>query len=267
MITCWREDGLLQPETALASWRQWSTGLHSQPLILEQLGGGRSNDSFLLESNLGKLVLRLNGPDSLLPDTRRHIETETWQLASANSIAPPLLHVDQDHRFLVCRYIENSLPSKPPFDDVYIGLAFDLLKRCHQLEINMPEINYAKHIGKYWQRLEFSKQPSRPDLMDRRQPMQEILEELIISDPNTGLCHHDPVIGNFVGNTSRLYLIDWEYAARGLVIMDFAALAVEWALDDAMVIQYTGVSSASLGKATMLYRYTCDLWGELTASR
>ena len=257
----------MQPETALASWRQWSTSLHTRPVTLRQLGGGRSNCSFLLQSNLGKLVLRLNGPVSLLPTSGRHIETETWQLASAKSIAPPLLYVDESHQFLVCHYVESSLPSHPPFDEAYVGLALDLLKRCHRLESDVPEINYATHIRNYWQRIEARNQKAAPVLLAQRQAMQNILDELVISDPGTGLCHHDPVVGNFVGNTSRLFMIDWEYAARGLVIMDFAALAVEWAIDDTMVIQHTGISKASLAKAKALYRYMCDLWGELTASR
>ena len=96
----------------------------------------------------------------------------------------------------------------------------------------------------------------------QREPVLLRLESLLNSDSPTGLCHHDPVVANFVGTPERLYLIDWEYASNGLQIMDYAALAQEWQLDDSVVLQYTAVEPELLMKARKLYRYLCLLWNE-----
>jgi len=73
------------------------------------------------------------------------------------------------------------------------------------------------------------------------------------------------VVANFVGSSERLYLIDWEYAARGLLLMDYAALGVEWGIDDAVITNQTGIEAELLIKAKELYKYLCKLWEEATA--
>jgi thiamine kinase len=221
----------------------------------------------LLDSSDIKMVLRLNGTSSALPGTDRSNEISIWQAAAANGIAPPLIYHDEEHGFLVSTYIDNSLPGKPPFDQTYINHAFDLLNRCHQLEIDTQIINYSDHIEHYWHIIESKNRAPNPQLKAQRKPMQLMLEELLASGTEVGLCHHDPVIANFVGQPERLYLIDWEYAARGLVIMDYSALAAEWKIDDVKVVEQTGVQADLLNMAKALYQYLCDLWEEVTAQR
>ena len=94
--------------------------------------------------------------------------------------------------------------------------------------------------------------------------MPSVLESLLASNSPTGLCHHDPVVANFVGNSESLYLIDWEYAARGLLVMDYAALGIEWGLDNEMMLAQTGLEPALLAKAEVVYGYFCELWQEAT---
>ena len=251
----------LQPETALNSWRQWRGDLRTRPVILGSLSGGRSNRSFLLDSDGNKMVLRLNGADSFLPDTSRSGEIRIWQAASNQGIAPPLCYVDEDTKYLVSTYIKSSLPPQPQLDETFTGQAFDLLSRCHQLKIEAASIDYASHIRHYWQIIEAKAQSPNQALHKQRKPMRSMLESLIASNTPTGLCHHDPVIANFVGNLNRLYLIDWEYAAHGLQIMDYAALAVEWGLDDTTVLMRTGFAPEQFAMSKSLYRYLCVLWG------
>lgn len=253
------------PEAALDGWREWSCGLHSQPELIGPLGGGRSNRSFLLDSDAGKLVLRLNGGGSLLPGGDRSREILTWHAASAQEIAPSLLFVDKRHRYLVSRYIDNSVPGSPPVGDMFIDQAFDLLQRCHRIKIDGPAISYTHHIEQYWQIIQNRRPAPARSLLDQRGPMQSALERLTAANTPTGLCHHDPVIANFVGNRQKLYLIDWEYASNGLLIMDYGALAVEWQLDDQAVLARTGLDPDLLGLARQIYQYLCELWLEISA--
>jgi thiamine kinase-like enzyme len=254
----------LQPENALDSWRRWSAGLDSRPEILRVLRGGRSNRSFLLDSDIGKLVLRINGAGSLLPDSNRGNEIRIWQTVSNQGIAPPLLFVDAQYRYLVSTYINNDLPANPQSDPATLDQAFKLLATCHQLDADAPNIDYAAHIEHYWQLIEASNNTANQMLLEQREAMQVALESLISSNTPTGLCHHDPVIENFVGSPDHLYLIDWEYAANGLQIMDYAALATEWQIDDITMQAKTGLDRAHLKMAKPLYKYLCSLWQAAT---
>jgi len=256
---------LLRPESLINRWPDWSSRLHSRPVLIDELSGGRSNRSFLLHSDIGKLVLRINGPGSLLPGASRDSEISTWQEASKQGIAPPLVFVDSKNQYLVSTYIKSELPPQPQLNPACIDQAFTLLDRCHQLDINAQNINYSDHIEHYWQIIESGNNAPGPTLVEQRKPMQILLESLLKSDTPTGLCHHDPVIANFVGSPDRLYLIDWEYAANGLQIMDYAALASEWKLDDATVLEHTNIEPGLFTQARVLYRYLCLLWEDAIA--
>jgi thiamine kinase len=249
----------MQIEAILDTWRAWEAPLRTRPRIIGPLGGGRSNRSFLLESNGFKMVLRINAKDDLLPN-RRDGEAKIWAAASAAGIAPPLLHADPDGAFLVSAYVENALPQHPENDVALIGRVFDLLQRCHRLEVNVPAIDYAAHIEAYWQIIWDRRLAIEPELQAQRGPLRRLLEELVNSATVPGLCHHDPVQDNFVGAPGKLFLIDWEYAARGLPVMDYAAFAVEWGLDDATISKHSGFDTESLAKAKTFYRYQCRLW-------
>jgi len=251
---------LLQPDKLIDGWPEWSTRLHSRPVVLAELSGGRSNHSFHLTSDIGHLVLRINGTGSLLPGGGRDNEIGIWQEASKQGIAPPLVFVDTQNQYLVSTYIDNELPPQPQLNPACVDQAFKLLDRCHRLTVKSPTINYVDHIEHYWQIIESGNKPPGQALIKQRKPIQLLLESLLTSNSPTGLCHHDPVIANFVGTPNHLYLIDWEYAANGLQIMDFAALANEWKLDDSTVLQRTKCNPALLTKARRLNQYLCLLW-------
>lgn len=239
--------------------------MRSKPVLTGALNGGRSNQSFLLDSDIGKLVLRINAASSLLPGASRDNEVSIWQAASQQGIAPPLVYVEPQNQYHVSTYINNDLPTKPQLNQGCVDQVFDLLNRCHRLDINAPCINYFDHIEHYWQIIEARKSEPSQHLVNQRKPIQLLLESLLASNTPTGLCHHDPVIANFVGTTERLYLIDWEYASSGLQIMDYAALAIEWQINDATVQKHTGIEQDSLSKARTIYRYLHALWEEIAA--
>lgn len=250
----------LQPEHAIDDWRQWGAGIGSRPHLVGKLGGGRSNHSYMLDAPTGKLVLRINGADAFLPGADRANEAAIWQAASQRGIAPPLVFADEGCRYLVSRYIESQLPADPRTDTELRARAFELLETCHGLDASAPVIDYASHIDRYWRVIESGPREPHPALLRERTPMRELVASLVASDTPTGLCHHDPVVENFVGGAERLFLIDWEYAAIGLQVMDYAALATEWQIDDTTVLARTAFKTADLELAKVLYGYLCSLW-------
>jgi thiamine kinase-like enzyme len=255
----------VRPDDALADWHRWSKKLTAPPVIAGQLGGGRSNRSFLLESGLGRLVLRLNGSDSLLPARQRSFETRAWQLASNGGIAPPLLFTDEENRYIVSHHIDGILPAGENSSGELALSAIDLLTRCHQLDGEGPVMDYRAHIESYWLLIKARELKVGPALLDQRREITECLDELDSIQSGTVICHHDPIPANFVGTSKRLYLVDWEYAARGWPVMDFAAFAVEWSIDHTSISRRTGILEKNLAQAAAVYRHLCALWNVLAA--
>jgi thiamine kinase len=255
----------MRVEDLIDGWRGWDADLGSRPEVLEVLSGGLSNRSYLLGPVDRKMVLRINGAGSMLPGGDRGNEVRAWQAASAAEIAPALVHVDEQGRFLVSEYIEGKLRGKPQDDEGVVERAFQLLGRCHLLDVDVPAIDYAAHVEQYWGVIESGGIAVPAELTRQRESMRRLLEELITSDTRTGVCHHDLVTGNFVGGPEKLYLIDWEYAALGSPLMDYAAFGVEWGVGDDVVAERAGVDLGLLVKAKDFYRYECELWGIVSA--
>jgi thiamine kinase len=254
-------------EAILDDWPSWRGRLYTRPQVIGPLTGGRSNRSFLLDSGGMRLVLRISTTRDLLPGHEHNTETTIWRAASKAGIAPPLLHVDSNNRFLVSTYVETRLPEQPKDDPVIAEKALELLQGCHRLDVTAASIDYASHIGRYWQIIEACELPCEPKLRKLREPMGLLLENLIDSDTPRGTCHHDPVQQNFVGTPEKLYLVDWEYAARGLMIMDYAAFALEWGIERDTICERTGMEPELIAMAMDLYRYQCHLWEAITQAR
>lgn len=258
-------------ERAISEWRQWQVQLRAKPEWLATLGQGLSNRSFLLQSGDDRLVLRLNSADSRLPGVDRQREAIIWRAAYKAGLAPALLHAEQ--RYLVSRFVpdETFNPDQNGKDWTRKDLTVDdlseevfrLMDLCHEIKIETHQIEYADHIQTYWTVIEGAAVDCADidaELKRQRQPMQDTLNTLIAQNQEWVLCHHDPVMANFVGTPERLFLIDWEYAAKGMAVMDYAALAVEWGFSDALICSRTQIRLDSLVMAKKLYRYMCRLW-------
>jgi thiamine kinase-like enzyme len=231
----------LKPDEALSSWREWRCALRSRPIIVTQLTGGKTNQSFLLESDGRKLAMRLNSPAVALPGVDRANEARIWQAASNAGLAPAVLHIDTQSGLLVTEYIDGASLDASEIDDPLIDRLVRLLADVHELDINVLR------------------------LLQRREPLQQLVEEFMASVTHIGLCHHDPARSNVVRRDNKLYLLDWEYAARGPVEMDFAALSVEWDIDTAEICNRTALEPVLLETAKTIYLYICALWSEVRA--
>lgn len=247
----------------LDTWQTWACGLKSQPVVVSELTGGQTNRSFLLDADGQKLILRVNAPAEKFPGIDRAREARIWRAASDARFAPPLVFVDPEERFIVTEYIDGHALDPSQLDGASVDRLFALLAGIHDLDLDVPVLDYSIYIRVYWKKIDSESGLHNPDLQWQRQTMQALVTEFIASKPATGLCHHDPVPSNVIPANNRLYLLDWEYAARGFVAMDYAALAVDWGIEDAVIVEHTGTDPTVLDMAKQLYFHFCQLWKEI----
>ena len=246
----------------LDTWQAWACGLRSRPVVVSELTGGQTNRSVLLDADGVRLVMRVNAPAEKFPGIDRAREARIWRAASDAKLAPPLVFVDPEERFVITEYIDGTTLDRLQLDDSSFDRVFDLLAGVHDLNIDAPALDYSLYIRVYWEMIESGSSLHNSDLERQRQSMRALLDEFIASRPQTGLCHHDPVRTNVISADGRLYLLDWEYAARGFIAMDYAVLSVDWGFDDTVIVEHARVDPAVLEMAKQLYCYICKLWQE-----
>ena len=249
----------MKPDVALSSWRQWACDLQSPPVVIRQFAHGRTNRSFLLDADGYKIVMRINAPVDTLPGVDRAREALVCQAVDEAGLGPPILYIDENHRFLVTEYIDGESLDRSDLDKSLIDQLVGLLAATHGLDIDLPTFDYAEYIEKCWQIIDAGRVVNDKALLAERRKMHALATELSAA-ADIGVCHHDPVKSNFVFCADRLYLLDWEYAARGFIAMDYAALSVEWELDAAEILSRVSLEPAVLDKAKTLYLYLCRLW-------
>lgn len=249
----------------LDTWQAWDCGLRSPPIVLEVLTGGRTNRSLLLDADGTRTVMRVNAPTDGLPGVDRAREVQIWKAASAAKLAPSLLFVDPNQRFLITEYIDGQALDPSNLTASSLDRLFGLLAAVHGLDVKPPLLDYSIYIERYWKIIEAGQILHNAELRRRRSLIPPMLGDLIASNPETGLCHHDPAPPNVIASPDQFYLLDWEYATQGFVAMDYAALAVEWGIKTEVIIDRTGIDPTVLDMAKQLYRYICDLWQETSA--
>lgn len=255
----------MKPDAALDSWRHWQGALRTRPNIVMEMTGGKINQSYLLESDDRKLVMRRNAPVNDLPGVDRANELLIWRAASNAGLAPAILHSDEHAGLLVTEYIEGASFEQSAVDDALIDRLVNLLARVHLLDVPVPVLDYGAHIEKFWALIESGSKLKDAALLTRRQAMRECVTEFASRAGSIGLCHHDPTPCNVVGRNNNLYLLDWEYAARGAVAMDYAVLGVAWNIDSDEIANRTALEPDLLELAKTIYLYICQLWEEVRA--
>jgi thiamine kinase-like enzyme len=253
----------LDPDSALRDWQSWSCALRSRPVIVREFANGRTNRSFLLDAAGQHLVMRLNAQDAALPGIDRANELPIWIAAHKAGVAPAVLHADEDAGILVTEYLDGPTLKSSDLDGSLTDHLVRTLQAVHKIGIDTRLISFATHIDMFWRDIEKRQSLVDESLLQQREPLRMLVREFVKAAGPVGLCHHDPVPENFVRRHDRLYLLDWEYAARGPVVMDYAALSVEWDIDNTEIAQRTGVDPELLESAQQIYRYICALWAEI----
>jgi thiamine kinase-like enzyme len=214
------------PETLIRALPCWRGAI-----AIEPLPGGLSNANFKVIDGGESYVARL-GADSPFHHVSRRREAAAARWAYAAGLSPEVIHADDGA--LVCRYIDGRTYRA---EDVRADLApiVALIKTCHHA---MPDhargeasLFWVFHVLRdYAHTLREGGHPVAAEL-PRLAAIAAALEAAQIPLPII-FGHHDLLPANFIANGSRLWLIDWEYAAFGTPMFDLANVAQNAEMDE-----------------------------------
>ncbi len=204
------------------------------------LGGGRSNRSWLVETEDRKLVLRLDGPQARAFGLDRHTELAILERASGQGIAPEVVYADPGAGILVYEYLPGRCWTRADLaSDTNLEALAALFRRVHALPHSGVLFDAAGAAARYLERI-------RGD--ESLFAIGQRCRDIVASAPaptGTACCHNDVVAANVIA-TPALRLLDWEYACDNEPLFDLASL-----------IGYHDLEAAQQG--TLLRAYAGDL--------
>ena len=229
--------------------------------ILKKLSGGKINDSYLIEADSQRFVLRVSAIDKVIPGIDRKREKTILSLASDAELAPTVVYHSLERGILISEYIEGLHPSQQELNDPdNIQRLRDKIRNIHNIHHQLPVFDYRQHAENYWHLLNQKNIEIHPDLHKRR---DDILQWIDFISEATLLCHHDLNPRNIITTSNDMFFLDWEYAAPGWPAFDYACVLCEWELPLKSPLIPSSMNKDKIEQAMSLYLYLCDLWSLL----
>ena len=233
-----------QHEEIIRNWRRYKLPFENEPSLVKTFAGGKTNRSYLLQADSKLWVLRV-GSDVEHLGVNRAREFTIQAAVAEIQLAPRILHKNSEPDFWLTEYIPGKIYTA--LSDDKITALFDALAKIRQLPLELPVFDYNQQL----------KILSGKNKLDDN--LSRALETLNTYGA-TGLCHHDLNPNNVIFNGDRPTIIDWEYAAVGMVEMDFASVLLEWKIPLQTISALTGAHPSLLEAACEVYQALCQFW-------
>jgi thiamine kinase-like enzyme len=220
-------------------------------IAIEPLPGGLSNANYRVADGGETFVARL-GADFPFHHVSRRREAAAARWAHAAGLSPEVIYADKGA--LVSRFIEGRTYSA---DDVRADLArvVALIKTCHRA---MPDhargeasLFWVFHVLRDYAHALREAGSSLAGDLPRLGAIARELEAAQIPLPII-FGHNDLLPANFIADSLRLWLIDWEYAGFGTAMFDLANVAQNALFDESDEARLLGLYFEEAPQANLL---------------
>lgn len=235
--------------------------------------GGLTNKNTLIQSNLGRMVLRVPG-EGTEKFIRRDWEKVAATLASAIGVNVPVLYFDSKTGTQLTQFMDSAITmDSDRFKDLgAVARGAQCLRTVHESGTMFSnQFELFQQMEKYIRVLEGAVLPNGfAEVKEGARCVKEALSQHLLP---LVPCHCDPLAENFLDTGSRMYLIDWEYAGNNDPMWDLGDLSVEAGFDETQdQVLFDAYFSTGQGRPfdrgrMVLYKAMCDLlwtlWGVL----
>lgn len=192
---------------------------------LQAVNGGLSNHNYRLDFQRNNQSQRyfVRHFSAIYTDMDNHVEHEcaAQRLAAEAGLAPHI--IAQYEKGIICDWVDGQhWDQNEQVEDGNIKKLAQLVAALHQLPAPEHQLDMVERLNHYYQLLnsEYQSQQLEKQLA--------LVIDLVVNRlaPNRqGFCHHDMNPLNFMINSAtKLYLLDWEFAAAGHCDFDIATL-------------------------------------------
>jgi thiamine kinase len=212
-------------DSALDTWPAWLPGLSRRPVVAAPIHEGLTNRSWLIMTERGRAILRINSPHHAIWGIDRERELSIHLAVAEQELAPKILYCDPGWQFLVTEFVEGSV-----WDRDSIGRSgrelqvLALIQKMQQIELTLPRFDYVSHLEHYRTQLDELGVPVPEDIEARWRQHRDAIGHFQKASWRPVLVHHDLLSGNIIDSPRGLKVIDWEYAALGHGALDSISL-------------------------------------------
>jgi len=201
---------------ALESWREWDAAVSSAPQVLQKLGGGKTNSSWLVETQGNRFVARLNNPISGLLGIDRRKELAVHQAVASIGLAPKYVYLHAPSDTSVFKYLEGrTLSPEELSKNVFREELEAAVSRYQKIQVDVPRFNYPYYLTRYWKKIELVKSAFAKEHLLRWQEFTKKMEGFDSRSWRPVISHHDLEPENILTTHNGIKIIDWEYAGNG----------------------------------------------------
>lgn len=202
--------------------------------FIEQLLGGLTNRNYKITLGEENYVLRIPGEGtSLYID--RSVEMHNANITSRNGINTEIIYFDEKTGIALTKYIENAVTMHPEsfVKDELVVEATKVLKKLHSIGEEFKfTFDAFDGIDLYDDILKRNNARLPDDYAETYKDL-EIIRKVIKDKPVKLVpSHNDPLCENFISDSKKLYLIDWEYSGMNDPMWDLGAFSIEAGLTE-----------------------------------
>lgn len=212
-----------QPDclTRIRSLPIWKGKITATPLT-----GGITNVNYLVSDDVGKFVVRV-GDDIPLHQVMRFNELAANRAAHAVGLSPAVVHASGD--MMVLEYIESrTLTEEDVRAPDMLPRILDLVAACHRevpRHLRGPALVFwVFHVIRDYAATLLERGSNHAALIPELLQIGDALEQA--AGPfDIVFGHNDLLCGNFLDDSNRLWLIDFDYAGFNTPLFDLGGLA------------------------------------------
>jgi len=240
-------------------------------LTISSLSGGLTNDSYLVEADGAKYVVRIPGQETELLAIDRTNEHANSCAAAEAGVGPEVVCYLADLEVMVLRFVEGAtMTGKSLRSPEMIHRMAASIRQLHGGPRFLCDLDMFRVTDAYL-RLCNERGICLPDGFRHRLPTVADVERAMLARPvATVPCHNDLVAENYVDDGTRLWLLDYEYSGNNDPAFELANTAQECGFDDhlraALCEAYFGAANDSLLARVQLQALMSDLVGTLWAA-
>jgi len=238
------------------------------PARIEPLGGGITNQNFLVDVDGRRAVLRIAGKDTGLLGIDRRSEAAAARMAYEVGVGPEVIAFVEPEECLVTRFIDGSpVPPERMREPAQIGRAAASLARVHDGR-PIPGRFDAHRVVETYRDTAVAHGVSLPDDFAWAKGVSDRIEAARGPQPSVP-CHNDLLNANFIDDGTTLRIVDWEYSGMGDRFFDLANFSINHELapagDDGLLAAYFGERRPGDAAALRVMRFMSDfreaMWG------